>query len=178
MATGNKFSDFSNNTAYPPKPAPTGGESDVDLESWKPAWRFERLFIRSTKTSKFLRWATTLAASAAFIALLIFRSTSSAMLSPTKDSSLQMITNSTLGFHKIYSISLPNHWHKHDAQLLAARYTGFDIENIQGVMWDQVPKTEYPVGWHDPYYASIGCWRAHLNVLSRIVETGVGSALM
>jgi len=97
---------------------------------------------------------------------------------PVYRNDLDAITNSTLGFQKIYSVSLPHHWHKRDGQLLAARYTGIEIENFEGTHWKDIPKTEYPLWWHDPYEASIGCWRAHMNLLAKIVEEGIGSALM
>jgi hypothetical protein len=163
---------------------PFSDDSGDDFEYYKaatPAWLKSR--ARSTKFALLFRYVGVLAAAvvvSAVTTLLVSHATRAPLSAgpPPPDNSLNAITNSTLGFHKIYSISLPNHWHKHDAQLLAARHTGFDIENVQGVMWDAIGKTEYPVGWHDPYYASIGCWRAHLNVLTKIVEEGIGSALM
>jgi len=113
----------------------------------------------------------------AFTTLLLYRALSTS--SHTRpDTSLNAINNRTLGFEKVYSIGLSNHWHKRDAQSLSAQYIGFDITPVEGVRWEDIPKTEYPVGWHDPFPASIGCWRAHLNVLSDIVTSGVSSALI
>jgi len=131
--------------------------------------RFTTLHVASFTTVSALLSAVT--------TLLLYR-----LLSTTShsrpDTSVNAINNRTLGFEKIYSIGLPNHWHKRDAQLLSAQYIGFDITHAEGVRWEDIPQTEYPVGWHDPFPASIGCWRAHLNLLADIVSSGVSSALI
>lgn len=166
--------------------APMSSDSDTDVEQYKYA-KYQttssprRRRARSRLLSNILHYAIFVILSSCMSAIAII---SFLRVFPVQqaqqhaDNSLHAITNSTLGFDKIYSISLPNHWHKHDAQLLAARYTGLDITPVQGVLYTDVPKTEYPYGWHDPFPGSIGCWRAHLNVLADIVESGVGSALI
>ena len=131
---------------------------ETDVEGFQPVlqtgpWGANRSQFSSAKSARSLRYAGVLTLFAGVSAWLAYHATggvSSAFSTSMSahDTSLQAITNSTLGFQKIYSISLPNHWHKHDAQLLAARYLGFEIENVQGIMWDDIPKTEYPVGWH------------------------------
>ena len=131
---------------------------------------------RTLNTLGLLALTTVLASTTAFYASRAGLAQTQVPASHRND--LDAIRNSTLGFEKIYSVSLPHHWHKRDGQLLAARYTGIDIENFEGVHWKDIPETEYPLWWHDPYNASIGCWRAHMNLLAKIVEEGIGSALM
>jgi hypothetical protein len=162
--------------------ASISGDSDTDVEDYEratsPSARLRRL--RTSKISIFARYAGLVLLSVCISSLASVYFIRAFLANPQlhNDNTLNAITNSTLGFDKIYSISLPRHWHKHDAQLLAARYTGLDITPVEGVLYDDIPRTEYPLGWHDPFPGSIGCWRAHLNVLAEIVASGVGSALI
>jgi len=143
--------------AYSPTKSSHGADdSDTDLELYRPAlnsaaWFKSKSPLRSAKTSKYIRYAGMLAASvcvSVFTALLVGHGAPSSTAATHNDLSLDSITNSTLGFHKIYSVSLPRHWHKRDGQLLAARHTGLDIENVGGVRWEDIPKSEYPLWWH------------------------------
>jgi len=164
--------------------ASMSSDSDTDFEKYRPAkqeaTRSPHRRTRSHRISRILHYTAFLILSACIsgIAAVSFVRAFPGGAKPHADNSLEAITNSTLGFDKIYSISLPRHWHKHDGQLLAARYTGLDITPIEGVMYDDIPRTEYPLYWHDPFPGSIGCWRAHLNVLADIVDSGAGSALI
>jgi len=156
-------------------------DSDTEHEEYKTPRRTRSGTQRwlSFKTLRTLNTLGLLAVTAGVSAFYASRaSLSQAQPSTLHRNDLNAITNSTLGFQKIYSVSLPHHWHKRDGQLLASRYTGIDIENFEGTHWKDIPKTEYPLWWHDPYEASIGCWRAHMNLLAKIVEEGIGSALM
>lgn len=76
--------------------------------------------------------------------------------------------NATLGFQKIYVISMPSRTDKRDAMVLAAFYTGIDLEFVDAVAGADVPLKAYPQDWppNEPVN-SIGTWRAHMNVYQR-----------
>ena len=99
---------------------------------------------------------------------------------PTSSGGLHSIRNSTLGFQKIYSIGLPGKTHKHDTQIMAGEYTGLKIDFEPGVYWKDVPVSEMTEHWSltGTYVAAIGCWRAHMNLIAKIVEEGIQSALI
>lgn len=96
---------------------------------------------------------------------------------------LASIQNSTLGFQQIFAIGMPDRKHKHDAQLLAAQQTGLKLTFARGVPWKEVPENE----WIDDTKIQetknhgaglIGAWRAHMDVLERIVEEDIQTALI
>ncbi|KAL6249490.1 hypothetical protein RBB50_003343 [Rhinocladiella similis] len=99
----------------------------------------------------------------------------SAATGPT--GSMEDISNRTLGFEKIFAISMPSRSDKRDSIAVQASLTNFDLEFVDGVAGDSVDKKALP--WKmDQEPAVVGCWRAHLDVLQRIVNENIQSALI
>lgn len=66
---------------------------------------------------------------------------------------------------------------KQDAMVLLAEFTGIDITRIPGVDGDSISPQAIP--HHSKVKGgSLGCWRAHANAWRRVLEEGVGSALI
>ncbi|KAL2198260.1 glycosyltransferase family 25 protein [Corynascus similis CBS 632.67] len=91
------------------------------------------------------------------------------------------ILNSTLGFQHIFAINLPARTDRRDALALAAALTGLDITWTSGVSGQDVHDRVLP---GDPSvsrqlsFGKRGSWRAHMNVLQRIVDENITSALI
>ncbi|EGP86104.1 uncharacterized protein MYCGRDRAFT_74064 [Zymoseptoria tritici IPO323] len=131
----------------------------------------------------------TLGAGGLIIILLVFLSSRSPSYNPLDiatgrsrgydhDRLLQDASNSTLGFQKIFVISLPSRTDHRDAMSLASAFTGLDIEYVDGVT--EVNKGALPP--HDEKFKlsdkSYGSWRAHMNALRLIVEQNLTTALV
>ncbi|KAL2178333.1 glycosyltransferase family 25 protein [Thermothelomyces heterothallicus CBS 202.75] len=91
------------------------------------------------------------------------------------------ILNSTLGFQHIFAINLPSRTDRRDALVLAAALSGLDITWVNGVSGEDVDDRVLP---GDPSISrelslgKRGSWRAHMNVLQRIVDENITSALI
>ncbi|PHH85969.1 hypothetical protein CDD83_10931 [Cordyceps sp. RAO-2017] len=77
------------------------------------------------------------------------------------------IQNSTLGFERIFVVSLPTRTDRRDAFALQAAVTDIHFEFVDGVRGSDmaenaIPKTE--AGQHIAD-AELGCWRSHMNVM-------------
>ncbi|KIW22001.1 uncharacterized protein PV07_12599 [Cladophialophora immunda] len=88
-----------------------------------------------------------------------------------------MVQNQTLGFQEIYMISLPERTDKRDAFALQAAFSGISYTVVDGVHGDEVPSHALP-NTMDQRSNVVGCWRAHVNVLQRMVREGVSTALI
>ena len=91
------------------------------------------------------------------------------------------VTNSTLGFQKIFAINLPSRTDKRDGLLLASKLTGFNIELVDGVDPTIVSEKALPqrIPSTKPLKAGVvGCWRAHMNFLSRVIQDDLATALV
>ncbi|TGO11673.1 hypothetical protein BTUL_0104g00180 [Botrytis tulipae] len=90
------------------------------------------------------------------------------------------ISNSSLGFQKIFAVSLPERSDKRDALTLISSLTGFNIEWVDGVKGEAVSDKAVPYGadrvklWE----SNLGSWRGHMNAVRRIVEQNLTSALI
>ncbi|KAM3414603.1 hypothetical protein BST61_g9762 [Cercospora zeina] len=83
-------------------------------------------------------------------------------------------------FQRVFAISMPERTDKRDGLLLASSYAGFDIDWHDGVAYSSISPKAVPPNWN---YAkrsngSLGCWRAHMNVLHTIVHQKIQSALI
>ncbi|KAL2038892.1 hypothetical protein N7G274_008414 [Stereocaulon virgatum] len=93
------------------------------------------------------------------------------------------IRNSTLGFQKIFLINLPERPDKFDQFAIAASFTGFTYDLIEGVKGADVQNKSLPALKGLPATERarnniVGCWRAHLNAARTIVRNGLSSALI
>ncbi|KAF2264236.1 hypothetical protein CC78DRAFT_464096 [Lojkania enalia] len=89
------------------------------------------------------------------------------------------IQNRTLGFQKIYAISMPHRIDKRDYQALMALVSGLDIEFVDGVNGSEIHPKALPNFWKGEEGAgTIGCWRAHLNIYQSMIQEKIQTALI
>ncbi|KAI0516784.1 hypothetical protein F5B22DRAFT_606489 [Xylaria bambusicola] len=92
----------------------------------------------------------------------------------------QDIYNRTLGFEKIFVVSLPSRTDRRDGMSLVAALSDIDFEFIDGVDGASIPDKALPeysaIGRLDN--PSIGAWRGHLNAIQEIVRRNLSSALI
>ena len=114
------------------------------------------------------------------------------------------VTNRTLGFEKVLLINLPHRSDKLDAFALAAGLTGFQFDVLPAVKGEEVSEQSLPAPFplellpgdmknakgeimsdearHEreerTRMGRIGCRRSHLNAARKIVQEGLGSALI
>ncbi|TPX09593.1 uncharacterized protein E0L32_009194 [Thyridium curvatum] len=98
----------------------------------------------------------------------------------SKPADINRVTNSTLGFTKIFVVGLPERSDKRDAIALSAALTGFDVEWIDGVRGTDIPDKAVPFGVDRKKLmeTNLGSWRGHMNAVRRMVEEGIESALI
>ncbi|CAJ2507256.1 Uu.00g084420.m01.CDS01 [Anthostomella pinea] len=90
------------------------------------------------------------------------------------------IYNSTLGFEKIFVVSLPSRTDRRDSIILAAALSNIEFEFIDGVDGSLIPDTVIPSGPKQGRLpdAPLGCWRAHMNAIQETVRRNLGSVLI
>ncbi|KAK7746022.1 hypothetical protein SLS53_002744 [Cytospora paraplurivora] len=93
---------------------------------------------------------------------------------------INRVTNSTLGFSKVFVVGLPERTDKRDAITLTAALTGFDVEWVDGVRGEEIPDKAVPFGIdrHLLMETNLGSWRGHMNAIRRVVEENLDSALI
>ncbi|KAK5452078.1 hypothetical protein LTS15_007801 [Exophiala xenobiotica] len=94
-----------------------------------------------------------------------------------KSDNLGDIFNDTLGFQKVYAISLPERTDKRDTMLLQAQLTNFTLEMVDGVVGSKVSPKALPYTMKQDN-GTIGCWRAHLDIFNKMIEENIQSALI
>lgn len=89
------------------------------------------------------------------------------------------VQNSTLGFQKIFILSMPDRSDKRDALILSAYMTGLDIEFIDGMPGESVSPKAVPQKWvKGGNIGDIGCWRGHMDIYQRMVRDRIQTALV
>ncbi|EIT73540.1 hypothetical protein F9C07_1956837 [Aspergillus flavus] len=89
------------------------------------------------------------------------------------------VKNETLGFEKVFFINMPNRPDKRDYITLASSILQFHPEPVNGVFVDDIDKKAYPSNWdHGKLPAEMGAWRAHMNVMQRIVQDRISTAFV
>ncbi|ROV90744.1 hypothetical protein VSDG_08300 [Cytospora chrysosperma] len=93
---------------------------------------------------------------------------------------INRVTNSTLGFGKVFVVGLPERSDKRDAITLASTLTGFDVEWIDGVRGEDIPNKAVPFGVDRALLmeTNLGSWRGHMNAIRRVVDEDLDSALI
>lgn len=92
------------------------------------------------------------------------------------DDLLQHASNATLGFQKIFVINLASRYDHRDSMSLAAALSGLEVEYVDGVT--EVARKYLPPGDDSPSDGSLAAYRAHMNVLRKIIEQNLTSALV
>ncbi|KAI9776990.1 MAG: hypothetical protein M1839_009134 [Geoglossum umbratile] len=93
---------------------------------------------------------------------------------------VQDVFNATLGFEKIFVINLPARTDHRDAMLLTALSGGIELDWIDGIRGEDVHEKAIPPPPERPdmLVGGIGCWRAHMNALAKIVQLNISTALI
>ncbi|KIW72024.1 hypothetical protein PV04_00248 [Phialophora macrospora] len=93
--------------------------------------------------------------------------------------SSRLIANATLGFERIFAINLPERSDHRDGLVLATAVSNITVEFVEGIHGDKIPAKVLPPNFNqDLNPGSIGSWRAHMNAIRRVVETGASTALI
>ncbi|KIW14988.1 hypothetical protein PV08_07775 [Exophiala spinifera] len=95
---------------------------------------------------------------------------------PVKDN-LHDVFNETLGFGKIYVVSMPERSDKRDTISVQARLTGMSFDFVDGVAGAKVLEKALPYTMNRTG-PEIGCWRSHLNAMQEMVRQKIRSALI
>lgn len=86
---------------------------------------------------------------------------------------IELVTNNTLDFQKIFAVGLPERSDKRDALTLISSLTGFNVDWIDGVRGQSVPDKALPYGvdrvklWEN----NLGSWRGHMNAVRTYAQT-------
>lgn len=97
----------------------------------------------------------------------------------TRRNVLEDIANATLGFQRILAINLPERTDHHDGLVLASDVSRLEIDFIDGVRGDTILEKVLPAHFSTEMSpAQRGAWRAHINSISRVVESGLTTALI
>ncbi|KAK5047193.1 hypothetical protein LTR84_006715 [Exophiala bonariae] len=90
------------------------------------------------------------------------------------------IYNGTLGFERLFAIGFEGRTDKRDARKLASALTGFAIEWLPGVSSADIPEKAVPPTWdtEEQSSGSLGCWRAHMDVVAKVVAENIQTALI
>ncbi|ORX96858.1 hypothetical protein BCR34DRAFT_628747 [Clohesyomyces aquaticus] len=74
---------------------------------------------------------------------------------------------------------MPERSDKRDGISLAASVSGIKFDFIDGVDGSKVPEKAIPDSWaKDESNATFGCWRAHMNIMQKIVRQQIQTALI
>jgi GR25 family glycosyltransferase involved in LPS biosynthesis len=87
------------------------------------------------------------------------------------------VHNDSLGFQEVWVLSMKERTDKHDAFAVQAALTGLKYNIAEGVDGTTIPSKALPYTMAIDK-ASLGCWRAHLNILQDMVDRRVASALI
>ncbi|KAK5266763.1 hypothetical protein LTR99_007375 [Exophiala xenobiotica] len=94
-----------------------------------------------------------------------------------KKDSRSDIYNGTLGFQQVYMINQPGRSDRRDTMMIQAQLTQFSMEVVDGVAGWEVPAKVLPWTMKQDN-TTIGAWRSHLNVMNRIIQDNVQTALV
>ncbi|THZ16366.1 hypothetical protein D6C91_06388 [Aureobasidium pullulans] len=87
------------------------------------------------------------------------------------------IYNETLGFEKIFVVSLPERSDKRDAFSLQARLSNLDFVMVDGVNGAEVSAKALPYTMNLKA-GQVGCWRAEMNIIQEMVASNIQSAMI
>ncbi|KAI9666765.1 MAG: hypothetical protein M1831_001541 [Alyxoria varia] len=107
------------------------------------------------------------------------RSYGTALQDGKKNDRSDCANNATLGFERIFAISLPERTDHRDGLLLASKLSGIDVNIIDGIHGDAIKHKSLPGNRNKNLASSvIGAWRAHINALDEVVRQDLSSALI
>lgn len=96
------------------------------------------------------------------------------------DLDLQDIMNRTIGFEKVFVLSLPARTDRLDIFTMQASAIDMDFTVVTGVDGKLVQEKVLPWGMTRQHMGNggIGCWRAHLNAYQQMVQHNIQPALI
>ncbi|KAJ5494918.1 hypothetical protein N7539_000034 [Penicillium diatomitis] len=94
------------------------------------------------------------------------------------EASVNPAGNATLGFQKIYYISMPHRLDRQDAISLISSFTGLSTTLEPGVNGSLIQEKAKPDGSAILRPEQLGCWRAHANVWKRMLDDNIESAVV
>ncbi|KIX97765.1 uncharacterized protein Z520_06543 [Fonsecaea multimorphosa CBS 102226] len=99
---------------------------------------------------------------------------------PSGRNHIDHVYNTTLGFQRVFVINLPQRTDKKDLTTMASSFAGFEVDYIPGVKAEDVSEKAAPSNWdHDAQNPGVlGCWRAHMNILQKIVAERIQTAMI
>ncbi|KAK5079141.1 hypothetical protein LTR64_002438 [Lithohypha guttulata] len=97
---------------------------------------------------------------------------------PDWQARLADVQNSTLGFQKVFAISLSERTDHRDTLALTSALTGFEVDFIDGVKPSDISEKAMPPNPGIGDGGARGAWRGHMNALRKVVAEGIGSALI
>ncbi|KAH0592834.1 hypothetical protein MHUMG1_09479 [Metarhizium humberi] len=86
--------------------------------------------------------------------------------------------NETLGFEKIYYISLPHRTDRQDMMSLLAASTNIKLALQPGVNGSNINNKAKPKGSESLRPEQLGCWRSHADIWQRIINEKVQTAIV
>ncbi|KAJ5288528.1 CAZyme family GT25 [Penicillium angulare] len=93
--------------------------------------------------------------------------------------SYNAVRNDTLGFEKVFAINLPSRPDKKDNIILGSSVSGFHVDWIEGVAPEDISTKSLPYNWnHAHLLTEYARRRAHLNVIQRVIENRLSSAII
>jgi len=93
------------------------------------------------------------------------------------EDSLLHVYNDTLGFGEVFVISLRERSDKRDTISVQAALSNISLTFVDGVVGKEVSEKALPYGL-DRTPPEVGCWRSHLDVMQRMVQQRIQSALI
>ncbi|KAM3438609.1 hypothetical protein MY4824_003148 [Beauveria thailandica] len=121
---------------------------------------------------------------AVFLTIVLLLGVPRPLLSPKLvaqgQGALQHINNATLGFEKIFVVSLPERTDRRDGLTLQAALSNLKVDFMDGVKGEHIaekaiPVTEAGVTLDAPV---LGCWRGHMNAVAEVVRQNLSSVLI
>ncbi|KAK5101997.1 hypothetical protein LTS08_004457 [Lithohypha guttulata] len=95
-----------------------------------------------------------------------------------------LVKNRTLGFGKVFAIGFPGRKDRRDTLVLASSLTDIDIEWSDAVPFNDIPTKGIHKNWYQKDVnnsgtrALIGSQRAHFNVMQKMIEQHISTALI
>ncbi|KAG5954880.1 hypothetical protein E4U13_005542 [Claviceps humidiphila] len=86
--------------------------------------------------------------------------------------------NATLGFEKVFYISLPNRSDRQDIMSMLASSTNVSLTFQPGASGADIPAKAKPAGSDGLRDGQLGCWRSHADVWKRIIDENIQTAIV
>ncbi|KAG6007581.1 hypothetical protein E4U21_005779 [Claviceps maximensis] len=86
--------------------------------------------------------------------------------------------NATLGFEKVFYISLPYRSDRQDVMSMLASSTNVSITLQPGAIGKDIPDKAKPRGGENLRPAQLGCWRSHADLWKKMIDENIQTAMI